>query len=867
MTALEREPILRSYLSAGALAEARPGVACTRFGSTPAALLRPNLLVRWAFYLSVALIPFARLYLPGTGERLGVTRLVQALLLCAAASQPRVCLRFIPVALFWFLAYCGFRIVEGLCIAPELAGQWWPSTLEWLEFSLPWLWVIFNLAQFPRIPWAGFWALACGCSLCALLHLENIGTGAVDNSGDGRSTVFGENANVVGTTYAIAIIVMAGLVMTKRTRFGGRLLLFVMIGVVGGGLAKTGSRTAALIAVIGICVLLAQGDWHQTLAKRLISLMLIIVILGGIAWSIPTVVNRFQKINASTLYANEGRVRMMPVLVEMFLRSPIYGSGPDSYQIELTRRAMPYLLKVPRTIVAHNLALLLLVETGIVGFLLFALGAGLALTAAWKARHKPGGSLPLALVLPLVITGAIVCNPSHDLVFWFSIAYALAGGGLPLLVRPVERLTGAQAGQALGRTTASSRIHTRCRQRPRARSRRARVALIASSLRLGGAEKQTVYAARALFEAGIDLRFFYLGAGGPYETVLQRLAIPLRRIYTPNRPGLILARLLNALRQWNPDIVLASQFSDLFYAVPSGRCCQALTLGGVRSDGFQELKDNGVLGRWLIGFTHGLVANSYRARQNLVSKGIDAGRIAVVPNGIDLDEFDARSSLNSGVPLPQGRVIAAAVGSLHPCKRFDRFLDALAIARRSEPDLVGVLAGADRGERTSLEAKARALGLAPSDLVFAGECTNIPALLSQAGMLVLSSQYEGFPNVILEAMAARLPVVTTPAGDAGRIVKHGQSGYVVNGRDTENMANYMVQLAQSPALRATMGEAGRQRVEKEYNYELLPAHLLDSFRIFAGKQRRASLAGMLHADPIGRPPDTSAELHVETSNV
>jgi len=88
---------------------------------------------------------------------------------------------------------------------------------------------------------------------------------------------------------------------------------------------------------------------------------------------------------------------------------------------------MPYLLKDQRLVAAHNLALLLLVETGIIGFLLFAFGLKAGLLSAWKARLKPCGSLPLALILPLVIAGVTVSNPSHELVFWFALAYALAG--------------------------------------------------------------------------------------------------------------------------------------------------------------------------------------------------------------------------------------------------------------------------------------------------------------------------------------------------------------------------------------------------------------------------------------------------------
>src|SRR5881396_1366913 len=87
--------------------------------------LRPNLIVRCAFYLSLAAIPFFLLYVPGTGEHLGVKRVVQCFLVLAMFSRPRVCLRMVPVALLWLLAYCGARIIAGIWLAPEYSNLWW----------------------------------------------------------------------------------------------------------------------------------------------------------------------------------------------------------------------------------------------------------------------------------------------------------------------------------------------------------------------------------------------------------------------------------------------------------------------------------------------------------------------------------------------------------------------------------------------------------------------------------------------------------------------------------------------------------------------------------------------------------------------
>jgi glycosyltransferase involved in cell wall biosynthesis len=228
----------------------------------------------------------------------------------------------------------------------------------------------------------------------------------------------------------------------------------------------------------------------------------------------------------------------------------------------------------------------------------------------------------------------------------------------------------------------------------------------------------------------------------------------------------------------------------------------------------------------------------------------------VLPNVIDLEDFDARSALPLGISLPSKRVIVAAVGSLRSCKRFDRFIEALALARRRESALAGVIAGADCGARAALQERANSLGLARDDLMFLGEFDRVPALLAQVALLVLSSDYEGFPNVILEAMAAQLPVVTTPAGDAGLIVQHGKTGYVVEREDIQGMAAFMVQLARAPSMRMNFGEAGRKRVEQEYNYESLSDRLVAIFQRFARQARRASLLEMLERGVPAKKPET-----------
>jgi O-antigen ligase len=389
--------------------------------------LLPNGLVRWAFYVSLFAIPFYSFYVPGTAERVGVQRGIQVLLFAAIFSRPRVCLRFIPWSLIWFFAYCMLRLVSGWWLAPEYSKMWWPSTLELLQYALPWALLLFNVMRYPGFQHGGLWALAGGASFCALFHIVGIGTLEVGGGVDGRSTIFGLNANQAGETYAVAFVGLTALGLFRDTKPVLRLLVFPMAALLAIGIAKTGSRTGALFAALGVLVLLPQTRAFVSRTRRYLMLLLVSVVFAWVTYQIPTVVMRIAPLNFSAASQEEARGRMVPVLWEMFLRHPLRGSGPDQYQYELTRRALPYMAEQQRTVSAHNLALLLLVETGVMGFLLFGIGLSQALRSAWRARLGSCGLLPLAWLLPMTLAGLTISSPIFETIFWMAIAYAWAG--------------------------------------------------------------------------------------------------------------------------------------------------------------------------------------------------------------------------------------------------------------------------------------------------------------------------------------------------------------------------------------------------------------------------------------------------------
>jgi starch synthase (maltosyl-transferring) len=138
------------------------------------------------------------------------------------------------------------------------------------------------------------------------------------------------------------------------------------------------------------------------------------------------------------------------------------------------------------------------------------------------------------------------------------------------------------------------------------------------------------------------------------------------------------------------------------------------------------------------------------------------------------------------------------------------------IARR--PDWHLILVG-DGPERSSLLDRIAARPVLAERVHWLGRRDDVPGLLSAADVLVSASLWEGMPNVVLEAMAARLPVVATSVEGSEDLVTTGQTGWLVRPGDPGALADALLQAALDPNRRRQYGLAGRARVEAEFSLE------------------------------------------------
>jgi glycosyltransferase involved in cell wall biosynthesis len=218
----------------------------------------------------------------------------------------------------------------------------------------------------------------------------------------------------------------------------------------------------------------------------------------------------------------------------------------------------------------------------------------------------------------------------------------------------------------------------------------------------------------------------------------------------------------------------------------------------------------------------------------LVDIGVRADNIEVVWNGVDTKQFHPGASHRQSFGLSPETTLALFVGDIRtPRKNLDTVLRAM----RRVPNLSLVVAGAV--ERSPYPALARELGV-DQRVHFLGQVKTIDLLMRSVDMFVFPSRYEAHPLVLLEAMASGLPSIVSGTFGAGEFI--GGGGFILDDPDDdEALAVYMRTLAADPAVRSSMGAAGRRRA-----LEMQWSTMADQYlRIFEDVMRQE------HPTPVG----------------
>ncbi len=324
--------------------------------------------------------------------------------------------------------------------------------------------------------------------------------------------------------------------------------------------------------------------------------------------------------------------------------------------------------------------------------------------------------------------------------------------------------------------------------------------MVFTQLGLGGAERQHFLLLRRLAERNHPWRPVVVACLSedldPYGPALEKLGYRLRVL--PRRGSFDLGRLLRLRRLFRQEHV---HLCHAVHLLASGYCWLAARGGGplVLPTIRGGVSGRGRLRRLLyaLAFSRSpvVLANSDRGREVLEQAwGVPAGTVEVIPNGFDFEEI-ARSAaapvLRRERGIPRDAPVVLYVGKHTPVKNVPRLAAALRLAMERKPALHAVVAGIGLGE----EARANTFrDLPAARLHLLGPRPDVPALLGDADAFLLTSNSEGFPNVVVEALAAGVPVVSTAVGDVPRIVRDGLTGRIVTSGTPEDLAAALLEV-------------------------------------------------------------------------
>jgi len=357
----------------------------------------------------------------------------------------------------------------------------------------------------------------------------------------------------------------------------------------------------------------------------------------------------------------------------------------------------------------------------------------------------------------------------------------------------------------------------------------AKVAVMIGQLAQGGSEKQLyIFLEQCDRERWSPIVYVSRGPVGFWDGPIRELGIPV--ILLRDGP---LARMMQFRRSCRVHRV-QHFFSWAAHTNAYGLALWGLgirCIGSFRNAYHVEVGAHGHTPlRWLRSWTSlaavdTIVCNSPETAAAVRGRVGSGKRVVYVPNSVQPVENRAahRRLWREHLGIQDHDVLVLGVGRLSVQKNFGRFVEAIALARQAVPTRA-VIAGRDDGCLASLQQQAKLLGLGPDVIQFVGPVAKAQELMCAADIFMLSSDYEGMPNVVLEAMAAGVPCVCTRVNGVSELIQSGANGFIIDHR-ADALAGKVQLLALDRMLRQDMGARAADRIDGSFTPAAIAARL------------------------------------------
>ena len=347
----------------------------------------------------------------------------------------------------------------------------------------------------------------------------------------------------------------------------------------------------------------------------------------------------------------------------------------------------------------------------------------------------------------------------------------------------------------------------------------ARLVFLLQDLNFGGTQRQALELARLLDPARFRVEVWLLAAGDDLAPLARDWGLPLVRLGRQEKVGpTALARLWRRLKDQPVDLLMPLTVVPNIWGRVLGRLARVpVIVGNCRGGGAPRRQHE----RWLWRLAHHIICNSAAISRVLTRRcGVPEDRVSVILNGVDTDYF--RPAPEGEQPYP---AVVLSVARLVSDKDPGTLLRAFALAAPGLPQAQLWLVG----EGPLLPAVRRLAGeiLPPGSYRFIPPQADLRPLFRQAGLLALSSHTEALPNVVLEAMAAGLPVAATAVGGVPELVTPARTGWLAAPGDAPGLAAVLTRLLEDPEKCRAYGRAGRQRAEGDFSLKTMARHYED----------------------------------------
>ena len=348
-----------------------------------------------------------------------------------------------------------------------------------------------------------------------------------------------------------------------------------------------------------------------------------------------------------------------------------------------------------------------------------------------------------------------------------------------------------------------------------------KVLQLVEDLKRGGAERVIADISLGLNRDRYDVSVWCVSKGGPVAEELQEMDVSLQILGISSyfNPFNIL-KLARWLRKEKPDIIHThGYFASVLGRTAAKLIPKTILINHVHSTYWDYTKRNLWIEKFLSRSTYKIICCSEAVRDFVTDyEKIAPSKTIVIYNGVDEKRFfHSQNTLAARqvLGIEQGIPVVGTVSSLNPHKGHTYLLEAASKVLEVFPATEFILVG-DGSMREELEKKTKILNLFPS-IKFLGIRKDIPEILAGIDIFVLpSSSREGLGISLLEAMAAKKPVVATAIGGIPEVVIYGETGILVPPEKTEDIADAIIELLKNPDKAKTMGQKGAQRVKEKF---------------------------------------------------